>query len=346
MKTRFRRLKYSLSIAVLLLTGCVSGEKASRAAGEEAPVAAAEPTEQIQEGNSDKENGTITLSVGSSTEILLPDRIECSDGTVLEILKYPDAILGSDSDLLHGCQADTVTVFIGSATVATDVVPELALLSIPYLIDGMDDYQETLQGEWLDWFQPYYQEQGLQLLAWEATYSGCLLSQIPIQTAEDFKQLNIRTMKNPYREAYWSAMGANVLSLSYDEIGHYLQTKQINTLEAGLAAMVRSGYVEDFDYLILLGHIPALNSVVMNKEAYDRLTESQKEQLLYYAQKAVQEEDILARCIEEYQLTVLEPEAKLKQELQIKRQVVIERLKEVLGEELVEEFLQETARDS
>lgn len=350
-----------ICISALPLTGCVSGKAVQRMTGGEAAgktegeTAAAEETsaetgleagDGLTDRNTEEESRVTRLSVGSSTAIVLPDRIECSDGTTLEILKYPDGILGSDSDLLRGCQADTVSVFIGSATVATDVVPELALLSIPYLIDGFENYQKALQEEWLEWFQPYYQAQGLQLLAWRATYAGCLLSQIPIQTAEDFKRLNIRTMKNPYREAYWSAMGAHVLPLSYDEIGYYLQTKQLNTLEAGLSAMVRSGYVEKFEYLIPLDHIPALSSVVMNKDAYDRLTAAQQEAILSYADMAVREEDILTKCVEKYQLTVLEPGAELKRELINKRQAVIELLKGTLDEKLVDEFLEEINHSS
>lgn len=332
-----------ISLAVLLLAGCSSGTAATGLTGGATATETASGTAAGSPNRATQEDREVTrLSVGSSTAILLPDYIECSDGTVLEILKYPDGILGSDSDLLRGCQADTVSVFIGSATVATDVVPELALLSIPYLIDGLEHYQKALQEEWLNWFQPYYQEQGLRLLAWRATYTGCLLSQIPIQTSEDFGELNIRTMKNPYRESYWAAMGAHVLPLSYDEIGYYLQTKQLNTLEAGLSAMMRSGYVEEFDYLIPLDHIPALNSVVMNQDAYERLTTAQQEALLSYSEIAVQEEDILAKCVEEYQLTVLEPEVELKQELINNRQIVIDLLKEALDEETVEEFLTKT----
>ncbi len=338
-------------MTAFLLTGCNKGNTVTDTSEKTLVGPESEETEYTQIADTQIENpgeeDRITrLSVGSSTAILLPDRIECPDGTILEILKYPDGILGSDSNLLEGCQANTVSVFIGSATVATDAVPELALISIPYLIDGEENYQRALQEKWLEWFQPFFQKQGLQLLAWRASYTGCLLSKIPIRTVEDFKQLNIRTMKNPYREAYWSAMGAHVLSLSYDEIGYYLQTKQLNTLEAGLSAMTRSGYVDEFDYLILLGHIPASNSVVMNKDAYDRLTASQQKQILYYAEQAVREEDVLSRCIDEYQLTVLEPDAELKQELWEKRQVVIDLLKEVLGEALVEEFLEKTESES
>ena len=134
-------------------------------------------------------------------------------------------MLGSDHDMIQGCQAGTISVFIGSATVSIDTVPELALLSVPYLMNDYDQYQEVLQSTWKAWFQPYYQKNGLQLLTWRSDYDGCLVSTVPVHTRKDLQNINLRTMKNRYRENYWAGLGVNVFSLTYDEIAYYLQTE-------------------------------------------------------------------------------------------------------------------------
>lgn len=327
-----------LAISMILICGChkINRDIVPQSVSEGQTSAPETSVENI-EGERNIHSGT-AIAICSSTAIAFPNRIDCADGSALQILKYPDGILGNDTDMLQGCQAGTVSAFIGSPTVSIQQVPELALLSIPYLVSDPDKYQNILRGRLKEWFQPFYQSHGLQLLAWTTSYKGCLLSCIPIHSPEDVSKLNVRTMLNPYREEYWSAVGAHPLSLSYDEIGYYLQTKQLNAVEAGLAAMSRSGYIKYFHYYCPIDHIPALVSMVMNKEEYDRLTPEQQSAMSEYAEKAVGHADIAQQYINRYQLEITEPDEELKNLLYSKRKIVIDRLQENLGAELVNQF--------
>ena len=304
----------------------------------------AEMSEKSVDGVSEVETKTVRISVAAASKIDMPDLIPCEDGSVLEILKYPDGMLGSDYDIVQGCQAGTLSMYIGNATMSTDAVPELSLFSIPYLIDGFDAYQDTLQNIWKDWFQPYYHQSGLQLLAWNSEYDGYLVSFVPIHTPGDLQNVNLRIIKNRYRERYWSGLVRNVFSLTYDEIGYYLQTGQVNASEVGLKAMLHFGDMDYFHYLVPVGHIPAINSVVMNQEEYEALTPAQQVQLIRYAQIAItSDEDVVRKCVEEYNLEISEPDEELKALFRLGKAGIIEDLKKSLGAELVEDFLSTTA---
>ena len=335
MKRVVKSVMANLFCGILILGICGCGGGAQQSTDVQA-------SEESAVGTSASAEKTVRISVASATEINMPDYISCKDGSTLEILKYPDSMLGSDHDMIQGCQAGTISVFIGSATVSIDTVPELALLSVPYLMNDYDQYQEVLQSTWKAWFQPYYQKNGLQLLTWRSDYDGCLVSTVPVHTRKDLQNINLRTMKNRYRENYWAGLGVNVFSLTYDEIAYYLQTEQINASEAGLNAMMHFGDMKYFRYIVPLGHIPASSSVVMNQEEYEALTPAQQEALVQYAEKSIVYEDSIEKCIEKYGLEVSKPDEDLLEMLQEGRQGVIDNLRRSLGAKLVEDFLSTT----
>ena len=335
---RYRYLLIFSLILSLLLTGCSSGEQNKKST----PDASEQPPASITDTSDSIDHTQPCISVACSTEINMPDTIACMDGTEIRVLPYADNMLGSDHDMLLGCQANTISAFIGSSTVATDIVPELALLSIPFLCDNYDDYRLQIKDRWKNWFQPYFQKQDLQLLAWDATFKGCLVSQVPLRTADDLKQLNIRTTENPYRTMLWSSVGADVLPLSFDEIGYYLQTGQINALEGGISALIRSGLIESFRYIILLNHIPGNNAFVMNKDTYDSLSPEQQAAITCYAEKAVEaKDDIIDQCTDTYHLEKLDASEEICSTLYGSRDLIIEQLIQKLGEKCVTSFLKE-----
>lgn len=337
MKRVVKSVMANLFCGILILGICGCGGGAQQSTDVQA-------SEESAVGTSASAEKTVRISVAAASNIDMPELISCTDGSSLEILKYPDGMLGSDYDIVQGCQAGTVSVYIGNATMSTDAVPELSLLSIPYLIDDFDTYQDTLQNTWKDWFQPYYHKSGLQLLAWSSDYDGYLVSSVPIHTLEDLQDVNLRIIKNRYRERYWSGLVRNVFSLTYDEIGYYLQTGQINASEVGLKAMLHFGDMNYFHYLVPVGHIPAINSVVMNQEEYEALTAEQQELLTEYAQAAITSgEDVVQTCMDEYNLEISEPDEELKTLLRSGKAGIIEDLRRSLGTELVEDFLSTTA---
>ena len=213
MKRVVKSVMANLFCGILILGICGCGGGAQQSTDVQA-------SEESAVGTSASAEKTVRISVASATEINMPDYISCKDGSTLEILKYPDSMLGSDHDMIQGCQAGTISVFIGSATVSIDTVPELALLSVPYLMNDYDQYQEVLQSTWKAWFQPYYQKKRFAAvdlalrLRWLPGFdSSCSYTE---------RSQNIKSANNEesYRENYWAGLGVNVFSLTYDEIAY------------------------------------------------------------------------------------------------------------------------------
>ena len=71
----------------ILILGCGGGAQQSTdvQASEESAV-----------GTSASAEKTVRISVAAASNIDMPELISCTDGSSLEILKYPDGMLGSD----------------------------------------------------------------------------------------------------------------------------------------------------------------------------------------------------------------------------------------------------------
>ena len=121
-----------LSFSLIHLCGCHAAPSET--------TAAVQTTEEAEDALTISSDDNIYyLSVASSSDILLPDEWECSDGKIIKLIKYPYSELGSDRKLVQGCQAGKISIYIGGTAVQTELIPELALLDIPYIYSGKPD---------------------------------------------------------------------------------------------------------------------------------------------------------------------------------------------------------------
>ncbi|MFZ5966118.1 MAG: TRAP transporter substrate-binding protein [Bacillota bacterium] len=277
------------------------------------------------------------------------ERIGDFSNQKIKINYYPNGILGDDRTIIKGVQNGSISIMAGAPAGQIEVVPELALLDIPGVFKDIESCNEALMGELFHKFQTYYNKAGLELLSYRTNGFRELTSNRAIYSVEDFKDLKIRTMENPYHEAYWKALGADVISMPFGSIYFSLQQGKIHAQENLLASAFRGNIPEVQKYLIYTHHIPFINTYVMNKKLYDSLSKEEqrilKDFFTYQNDKAVENSESDNKnykdaCIEEYGMQVIYPEETLLQQMEKANEEVIHMLKKDLGAEVVEEYLQ------
>ncbi|MDD6213458.1 MAG: TRAP transporter substrate-binding protein DctP [Clostridiales bacterium] len=334
-----RRKILILALAVLqtlVMTGCSASKESSK-------VASSEISSETQE-KSMTEPSHYRVSIASSTSLDFPEEYICEDGSVLEIAAYPDGVLGDDWELLRGCQSGSISIFKGGASVGTDVVPELALLSIPELFPDYNYDSDLTSKDLIDWYQPYYQAQGLAILNLKIHSMGAILSSIPLENRSDLTKLHIRSMSNSYHQIFWSSLGAKVTLIPFNELGYQLQKKEINALEGGMTAIENAGYTpilqnQNFDYVIRTNHSMAVGNVVMNLEEYNSLPPAVQKALQKLSADSWQHEMSPVEYAEKHGLTIIDPNEEIQQALNEGRETIIQELENSLGKKKVREFL-------
>lgn len=265
--TRLRRLLPAI-LALALLPSC------SEAPPPVLEEQKREPWEQAEIFLSYATAATAQNSIGSSA--LNTALLEASGGRIYCNV-YTDGQMGGDAELLHAVREGSISVIQSAASVQTELIPELALLDIPYLFPDIKSCSEQLDGALMDFFQPYYNQKGLQLLSWSCMGFRQLSSSIPVEKPEDVEELVIRTVDNKYHQVYWEAVGAETCSVPFGKLFYAAQQGMINAEENAVGAMISIGLQKVQPYLVYTNHIPFINTIVMNKEVFDNLSQQDRE---------------------------------------------------------------------
>lgn len=312
-----------------------------------APTPAALPSSSTPEQPSEP---ALELSWATTTVMDVEEADDMWDfsGHTIRLKLYPAGMLGGDSDIAQAVQIGTVSCIQSTPSGQIDIVPQLALLDIPYLFPDAQLGNDHMEGVLRDWFQPYYNQAGLQLLDWRICGYRHLTCRYPVTTVQDLAGLSLRTMDNPYHQTFWRSLGALPTGVPFEDLHYALKMSKIDGQENALGAIVNSKLETGQHFLIPTRHLPHIFAYVMNLDQYQALTAQQRDLVgRYFTQKA---EDAAADCTqkEKEQLTqltgsggleLLSPSQTFLAELYRGRQAVVERLRQDLGSELVEEFL-------
>ncbi len=283
---------------------------------------------------------TVVLSVGSSGGGGGIRQLDCPDGSRIEFVRFEDGILGSDPELIRACQNGAISMYQGVISGAAEVVPEAALLDIPYLADSLEDYRSICEGPILDWLQPYFHAQNLHLLTLEvASFRGVFASG-PVRTPEELSALRLRTMEDRWHDIFWNSLGVRTFTVSFDQLEYALRQKRINAAELPFDSVGMLSGEGLFPCFIATDHLPALRTKILNLDVYNSLTECQRQSLATFSRADTAPAEPLSGDRERnVSVEILAPDEELKDFLRQGRSAVIEQLKLELGEQLVEEFL-------
>ena len=327
----------------LCLTACASGDTP------ETTAALEETAEQpkvlhLSIATSAALEGSVT---GDVLEEYAEQLREWSGGT-MEITLFDSSRLGGDDELIPGAVAGTLSIVNSVSSVQSGVVPESALLGVPGLFEDYETYNRLMDGPYFEVLKGYYEREGLELLTCFANSYRELTSDTPIHSLADAQGLRIRTLNNPYQMLFWESIGFQPSYLAFGDLYMALYRGEFNAQENPLSAIERNRFYEVQKYVIFTHHTVIDNMFVMNKEQYDALTEEQQALLARYfeevkaalIEQTPSDDERLKRILEESgNMEMIYPDEAFMTEFRQGAQVVLDRLRQDLGAETVDQFL-------
>lgn len=294
-----------LSAALMLgLTACSGGAASSAkpeatpaqtaaentAASENGPVAGDTGADAFADAPTIKmqfaENQPSTSSVGINAEDFCKKVAERTGNTV-QIEFYGDALLGDEASVIGGIEAGTIEFTRVNASALQATVPEVGVLTLPYLYKDNVHCYRVLNSDVGDDLLAKCQDHGFVGLRLSGGNkdnkpSGfrSFYAASPINSVADLKGKKIRVQESEVVIKMVEALGGVATPMAYGEVFQALQTGVIDIAENDPSSYYQSGHYEVAKYYTRDNHQLNVSLYIMSQKAYDAMTEAQREVFL------------------------------------------------------------------
>ncbi len=343
-----------LSIALGALAGC---------AGQEAQTPSTEPSD-YEETPSPTEppepsptEPPVVLTMASAAEVSGTNKgnalkkaleeLKSQSGGSLSIELYEGGEKGTDAEIIDAVKSGGITIYMGSASMMKEVIPQLAVLEIPMMFSSTEGCNAVLAGAVTDMMQPFFNEAGMQLIGAYSTSFHHFTSSAPIAAPADLKGLRMTTSKSEYHQLFWKTLGCNVLPLERSQVYIALKQGMHGAQENTFREINTLKLFEVQSSLIKTRHTQDVGLYIMNKERYDALTEEQRTLISQFVSQAISNETEAVAEDEASQesnfvkkkMAVAEPDSELLAALKAAVQTVVDSVKKNIDPAFVDSYI-------
>lgn len=333
--SRFFSVFGILALLIIIVAGC-GGDKESSGDSSNADG----ETYSITISNSVEEDSALHLGLMKFKEVAE----EKSEGQ-LEVEVFSNAELyASEREAVEAVQAGNIEMASPATAPLTNFVEDFMVLDLLFLFDGVDDAAAALDGELGDRLFASLEEYQLKGLGWgTAGMTQLTNSTRPIESAEDFKGLKLRTMENNIHLDSLEELGANPQPYAFGELYSALQQNIFDGMQTTAQLIESSKVFEVQEYMTVMDHSFTGEALIINKEFYDSLPEDLQvvldeagEAFTEHEREVSKEFDEAAMELLHENLEVNELSEEAKEEIVEILQPVYDKYEEKIGEELMD----------
>ena len=286
----------AIGIAVGMLTGC--GEKASTNPEDAKDAAKAQdeivvPKEKFESGVTLQDdcikfiyalgNAPATIDAANYFKMLLEQK---SDGT-LSCDVYTDNVLGSERELLEGCQFGNYDIVLATNAPVASFLDDMYVLDIPWLFQTKQQAYDVLDGPVGQALNEGLEGIGLKCLQWqENSFRDLSTTDRKVESVKDLKGLKIRIMENDVQLKTWALYGANPTPMAFTELFTALQQGTVDGQDNGAELTWQTKFCEVQKYFTESQHIYSPYLILMSLEKFNLLTPEQQEIVLEASKEA------------------------------------------------------------
>ena len=230
-------------------------------------------------------------------------RLEQESDGALSCDIYTDNVLGSERELLEGCQFGNYDIVLATNATVASFDNNIFCLDIPWLFDNKEQVYEVLDGPLGDRLAEGLEEKGFKLLQWQENSFRTLSTNKKIEKMSDLEGIKIRIMENELQLQQWTNYGANPTPMAFTELFTALQQKTVDAQDNGAELTWQSKFYEVQSHYTYTKHIYSPYLILMSKEKFDGLTPEQQEIVLKVSDEAVAYE---RKRVSEYEEVALE----------------------------------------
>ena len=224
----------------------------------------------------------ITINIGHSgtpdghadiAAVKFKELVESGSDGQITVEVFPSSQLGSERDLMEGAQLGSIDAGVVFAGVLESFVPEMGVVSLPFLFDGQDHVDAVFDGPVGRELLGLAEGVGIKTLAiGQYGLRSMMNSQRPIYIPFDAAGLKFGAPESDIYIRIYELVGANPVPLPDAAVVAALQNGVVDGTGAPIFAAITQKYYETpMRYLSLTEHIYAALLLFMSGELWDSL---------------------------------------------------------------------------
>ena len=239
--------------------------------------------------------------------------------------------------------------WIGAAYLSR-TVPELEAVSLPFAYPDRATAFKVIDGPVGDLLNEKLAEKGFTALGWMELGLRHVTNNVrPIDDIGDFKGLKIRLQPNETHLATFRAIGANPVAMGIQEVYSALQQGVLDGQENPYSIILTRSFDEVQKHLSDSAHFFDFIVIAANKRAFEKLSpehqqavrEAMDEAVAWQRSTAAEEDTKAKQALIDAGMVFTPIPDELREELRTRSSVVVDELKERIGDELVDRVLEE-----
>ncbi len=218
-----------------------------------------------------------------------------SGGTMVAEV-FPGTLGTNENELAMKLTTDSVDMVVASpGFMAGTGVREFDLLSLPYLFNNFDHWEKTIDGDFGNKMKEIIIDKTGNEFKVVGYYSAGVRNYYgkkPIVEPKDAEGLSIRAQGSPVQQKFWQGVGANPITVGWQELYQALNTGTADAAENDMTNMSLKEHHKTANgkYTSLTGHDYTTRLLLMNGNKFDSYTDQQKEWILAAVKASVDTE--------------------------------------------------------
>jgi tripartite ATP-independent transporter DctP family solute receptor len=212
---------------------------------------------------------------------------EWTDGRIT-IEMYPSKQLGEERETIEQVQLGALDIVRTSVGPVGEIVPELNVLSLPYVFRSEEHCYAVMDGPIGDELLAKVEEHGFIGLGWYGSGQRSFYNtQRPIRSIDDLEGLRFRVMQNEVFVNMVNALGASATPMAYGEVYTALSTGVIDGAENNYPSFYTSNHYEVAGYYTQDEHLRVPEIILFSKIVWDGLSADDQDLIMRAAAESV-----------------------------------------------------------
>lgn len=201
---------------------------------------------------------------------------EISGGT-MEVEVFSNGVLGNERDLLEAVQIGSIDVVSVTSALTSTFNSDYQVFSLPFLFDDYQDAFEVMDDKDItEKLNKKLIDKEIRPIGYWIGGSRSYYGTSAINSIEDFKGLQVRTMEDSYYLKTWESLGAKPTALPFGEVYTGLQTNLVQGAEGAINTYVKSKFNEVAPNVAFINYIYSVQLLNFSEKTWQKLSEEQR----------------------------------------------------------------------